>query len=37
MGDFKGNLDLNMLGVKRNEAIRIFDKTGWLLSNQIKK
>ena len=29
-GDFKkDNLDLNMLGVKRNEAIRIFDKTGW--------
>ena len=29
-GDFKKDkLDLNMLGVKRNEAIRIFDKTGW--------
>ena len=29
-GDFKKDkLDLNMLGVKRSEAIRIFDKTGW--------
>ena len=29
-GEFKKDkLDLNMLGVKRNEAIRIFDKTGW--------
>ena len=29
-GDFKKDkLDLNMLGVTRNEAIRIFDKTGW--------
>ena len=29
-GDFKKDkLDLNMLGIKRNEAIRIFDKTGW--------
>ena len=30
LGDFKKDkLDLNMLGVNRNEAIRIFDKTGW--------
>lgn len=29
-GDFKKDpLDLNMLGIKRNDAIRIFDKTGW--------
>ncbi len=29
-GEFKKDpLDLNMLGIKRNEAIRIFDKTGW--------
>ena len=29
-GEFKKDpVDLNMLGVKRDEAIRIFDKTGW--------
>ena len=29
-GDFKmDDLDLNMLGSKRDEAIRIFDKSGW--------
>lgn len=29
-GDFKKDpVDLNMLGIKRDEAIRIFDKTGW--------
>ena len=29
-GEFKKDpLDLNMLGEKRDEAIRIFDKTGW--------
>ena len=29
-GKFKKDpLDLNMLGIKREEAIRIFDKTGW--------
>ena len=29
-GDFKmDDLDLNLLGSKRDEAIRIFDKTGW--------
>ena len=29
-GEFKkDNVDLNMLGIKRDEAIRIFDKTGW--------
>ena len=29
-GEFnKDPVDLNMLGVKRDEAIRIFDKTGW--------
>ena len=29
-GEFKRDpVDLNMLGVKRDEAIRIFDKTGW--------
>ena len=29
-GEFKKDpVDLNMLGVKRAEAIRIFDKTGW--------
>jgi len=25
----KDTLDLNMLGSKRNEAVRIFDKSGW--------
>ena len=29
-GEFKKDpVDLNMLGIKRDEAIRIFDKTGW--------
>ena len=29
-GDFKmDDLDLNLLGSKRDEAIRIFDKSGW--------
>ena len=29
-GNFKrDNLDLNLLGVNRNEAIKIFDKSGW--------
>ena len=29
-GEFKKDpVDLNLLGVKRDEAIRIFDKTGW--------
>ena len=29
-GEFKKDpVDLNMLGVRRDEAIRIFDKTGW--------
>ena len=29
-GNFKKDtLDLNMLGSKRNEAVRIFDKSGW--------
>jgi iron(III) transport system substrate-binding protein len=29
-GEFKRDpVDLNMLGIKRDEAIRIFDKTGW--------
>jgi hypothetical protein len=25
----KDTLDLNMLGIKRNAAIRIFDSAGW--------
>ena len=29
-GEFKKDpVDLNMLGINRGEAIRIFDKTGW--------
>ena len=29
-GEFKkDSLDLNMLGIERDEAIRVFDKTGW--------
>ena len=29
-GEFKKDpVDLNMLGIKRDEAIRIFDKSGW--------
>ena len=29
-GNFKKDpLDLNMLGIKRNDAIRIFDAAGW--------
>ena len=29
-GEFKiDELDLNKLGTYRNEAIRVFDKTGW--------
>ena len=29
-GEFKkDSVDLNMLGIMRDEAIRIFDKTGW--------
>jgi len=29
-GEFKkDSLDLNMLGIERDEAVRVFDKTGW--------